>query len=103
MAELLTGTKRAIEAMTKAGFKRNEFSAKTPYSKKIGGWDETSIHIRMYGIDNEERKSIMEERIPALLENGIDVIRFVSVNYNHYLLSLAGYGKKGKLEDYNGR
>ena len=85
MAEMLEQTKRAIEGLKAAGFKRGEFKVRTP--KRGGYWGRVEISI-----DAPREKQIAA--IPALLEQGFDVTRYYRADGFEYYPSIEdGTGK----------
>ena len=70
MATWLEQTKRAYRIMKAAGFKRSEFKAHTPYENDVEGYAAKAV------ITAWPSHAEMVERIPALLEAGMDVTQY---------------------------
>jgi len=96
---MLNRTKEYVEKMKNAGFKRNEFSCRTPQDHKTGGWKMTEIHLKKFNIgDNlglsyvgnrEKVNDYIRSNIDGLLDNGIGVIELVSNDSaSHFTLNL---------------
>jgi len=105
---MLNQTKFWVDKLKEVGFKRNEFSCRTPYNKKKGGWGETKITIKderirenlgYFGTEGEDEKvqeevrSYIRERVFPLLdmELGMTIVempigdRYVHISvYNNF-------------------
>jgi len=77
---MLPQTKRIIEAVKSCGFKRSEFSARTPMNSQRSGWELTKVTFKW-----EAREKAIE-RARELAETGELDITIYRIN-NHSLIS----------------
>ena len=69
--KFLNGTRQGLALMKLLGFKRKDYSVKTPAGKK-GGWDKTSIYIRDYNNERLLYKKALENK-ELILGAGFDI------------------------------
>ena len=94
---ILPQTKRCIDALKAAGLERSEFSVRTPYSKKLGGYGKTEI---LCWAPTADRLAA----IPRALQEGLNVDLAYSIKpdrtvWLHVRFSYA-YRTPGKLHVY---
>jgi len=88
---MLHSTKHFRDILLSIGINRKHISVATPYSKKLGGWDKTEIHIKNQVIVFP----IIANNIEYLLSNQINVIETL-INSKPYFVLSTTYEAKGK-------
>jgi len=87
-------TRLAVAGMLAAGFKRNEFRVRTPFDRKTMNYLDTRITLW------DNNPEVVAPKVPALLENGINVIRvFYKGELIIHILTFEVEKLKGELFD----
>src|SRR5690606_24207763 len=87
-------TRLAVAAMLAAGFKRKEFRVRTPFDRKTMNYLDARITLW------DNNPEVVAPKVPALLENGINVIRvFYKGELIIHILTFEVGKLKGELFD----
>jgi hypothetical protein len=91
MATQLEQTKRTIATMKAAGFKRDEYSVRTPLDRKRGEYKSTVINLRC-------RFDPTRHDVQKLVDGDLEVTQYVGFNDDRSRCNFnIRYGYKGKF------